>query len=192
MRVNSQLDSTGNVFDLSRVLERVRVDERPVSKPRARIIDDFEGEVFDTSKRWPLGGFAPMTRISTSFGEVHAIALRPGDAVRTAQGEYKKIVWLDRVILDEQFLSGMPDANPMRITADAFGRGLPAADVMLSPRQLLSRNPRLDIQTATEIADLGRRPGVFRQPETGLSYTMFHVGEPADILCEGLVVRVEP
>lgn len=189
---------------MSRVIKRVRTPDRVLSlteevkASRVRSIplfddDDPRGQTPVVSdKPWPLPGFAPMTRISTSFGEVHAVALRKGDLLRTARGEFKPIVWLDRVILDERFLTGLPDAHPVRITADAFGRGLPKVDVMISPRQLMAANPRLSIGPECEAASLLERPGVYRQPETGLSYTMFHLGEPADVICEGLAIRIEP
>ena len=33
--------------------------------------------------KWSLPGFGPMTRISTSFGEMHAQTLRERDVIRT-------------------------------------------------------------------------------------------------------------
>ena len=38
-------------------------------------------------EQWPLPGLAPMTRVRTSFGDVHAIALRKGDEVLLRSGE---------------------------------------------------------------------------------------------------------
>lgn len=202
MTLSRQSRDVNSAFDMSRVLERVR---RPSVRP-SLIVDNTQQEAMqaavdkiesdaDVQVRtdvWPLPGFAPMTRISTSFGDVHAIALRKGDLIRTARGEIKPIVWLDRVILDDRFLNDMPDSNPIKITADAFGRGLPKVDVMMSPRQKFGLNSRLPLEAETEAADLLSRPGVYRQPETGLSYTMFHLGEPADVLCEGLAIRITP
>lgn len=190
MRTNSRsLEESGldSEFDMTRVLARVRVPSRVPNQKPSLVVDNEPSD-----QKWPLPGFAPMTRITTSFGAVHAAALRKGDLVRTSNNEFKPIEWLDRVILDEHFLSGLPDANPIRIPADSFGRGLPKVDVMVSPRQLIGQNPRVSLTPGTEAADLLSRPGIFRQPETGLSYTMFHLGEPAEVICEGLVVRVEP
>ena len=192
-------------FDLGRLMNRLANTSRVPSRKPSLIVDNTVSadmkaslakiEANETEPRsdvWPLPGFAPMTRIATSFGDVHAIALRKGDLIRTARGEIKPIVWLDRVILDDRFLNDMPDANPVKITADAFGRGLPKVDVMMSPRQVIGLNSRLTVDEGTEASDLLSRPGIFRMPETGLSYTMFHLGEPADVLCEGIAVRVNP
>ena len=142
--------------------------------------------------RWPLPGIAPMTRIRTSFGEVHAIALRKGDLVKTRSGDFRPIVWLDRVKLDEKFLSGMPDAHPVMLKAGSAGSNCPSRDIMLSPRQQIAPTPQLRLNGACEAADLLSRPGVMRRPETGLSYTMFHLGEPAEVFCEGMLIRVSP
>ena len=133
-----------------------------------------------------------MTRVKTSFGDVHAVALRVGDLVRTRDGDYRPIVWLNRVLLDEQFLAEKTDSNPVRIAAGALGRSLPMADVVVSPRQQICKDPSLGVNERREAADLTSKPGVLRQRETGMSYTMFHVGEPAEIECEGMFLLFEP
>lgn len=138
---------------------------------------------------WPLPGLAPMTRVRTDFGDVHAVALRKGDRVLTKDGEYKPIVWLTRLMLDEQFLADKPDANPVEIAAGSFGGGAPAARMMVSPRQVICGERFGTLRESSQAADLIMRPGIRRQRETGLSYTLMHVGEPADIYCEGLFLH---
>lgn len=142
--------------------------------------------------RWVLPGFAPMTRITTSFGEVHAQALRERDLVRTKSGRFMPIVWLDRIRLDGDFLALHPDAQPIAIREGALGRGLPKNEIMLSPRQVIAAAPGVIAGPDRTAADLLNRPGVFRRPETGLTYTMFHLGEPAVVFCEGVPVHVSP
>ena len=73
--------------------------------------------------RWPLPGLAPMTRVKTIFGDVHAIALRKGDEVLTRSGEYKPIVWLNRVLLDPEFLAQKPDSQPVVVQFEAAAIG---------------------------------------------------------------------
>lgn len=144
------------------------------------------------SERWPLPGLAPMTRVRTSFGDVHAVALRKGDLVRTRNGQFKQIVWLNRVMLDESFLSEKPDSNPIRIQPGAVAKGVPTSEVMVSPRQLICAGPAASASMRREAADLMARPGVTRHRETGLSYTMFHLGEPAEVQCDGVYMVFEP
>ena len=133
-----------------------------------------------------------MTRITTSFGEVHAQALRVRDLVKTKSGGFRPIVWLDRVLLEEEFLRRHADAHPVLIRANALGRGLPKADVMLSPRQPISAMQNQLSGTARTAADLLSRPGVFRKAELTVTYTLFHCGEPELVMCERLWVGVSP
>lgn len=161
---------------------------RPLSsevQPTPEMAEDVEG-------RWPLPGLAPMTRVETSFGKVHAVALRKGDPVKTRNGEFRKIVWLNRVLLDQSLLNEKPDANPVLISAGSLGNAAPAKDVMVSPRQLFCPGPKDSLESPAEAATLESRSGVNRQKETGLSYTMFHLGEPAEVECEGVFLLFEP
>jgi hypothetical protein len=141
---------------------------------------------------WTLPGFAPLTRITTSFGEVHAQALRERDLVRTRSGEFKPIRWIDRIVLDEDYLRRHPDALPVLIRANSLGRGLPKADVMLSPRQPVAPALNQLPGNARTAADLLSRPGVYRKAENAITYTLFHLGAPDYVMTEKLWVHVAP
>ncbi len=143
----------------------------------------------DGIERWPLPGLAPMTRVRTNFGDVHAVALRKGDQVLTRAGEYKPIVWVNRIMLDEHILNLKPDSNPISIAPGALGPSAPGQEILVSPRQVVVADEASSLSSAREAAMLISRPGVRRLYETGLSYTMFHVGEAADIYCEGLYLH---
>lgn len=149
-------------------------------------------KVQDKPLVWTLPGFGPMSRVTTSFGDVHAQALRLRDLVRTKSGEFKPIVWLDRLVLEEEFLHRHPDALPVLIRAHALGRGLPRADLALSPRQPVSPVANRLPTSARTAADLLQRPGVFRKAETTVTYTLFHCGEPQLVMAERLWVSVSP
>lgn len=137
-------------------------------------------------EQWPLPGLAPMTRVRTSFGDVHAIALRKGDEVLTRSGEYRAINWINRINLDEHVLRLKPDSNPVVIGAGALGPNAPASEIMVSPRQIVCDGAFCDER---EAAMLISKRGVRRITESELSYTMFHLGEDADVYCEGLFLR---
>ena len=141
---------------------------------------------------WTLPGFGPMTRISTSFGEVPAQALRVRDQIRTDQGTLKSVVWLDRLRLDSGFLSRMPDAHAVLIRAGALGNGLPKADVIVSPEQSLGLGRHAHDLKFVKAKELLGRPGVVRKPEEILTYTLFHCGESICVRTEGLWARVDP
>ncbi len=135
---------------------------------------------------WPLPGLAPMTRVRTSFGDVHAAALRKGDELLTRTGAFLPIVWLNRISLDEHVLNLKPDSNPIVLAAGALGPGAPATEIMVSPRQIICADDVSGLSRPREASMLISRHGVRRLRETSLSYTMLHVGEPAEIYCEGL------
>lgn len=135
---------------------------------------------------WPLPGLAPMTRVRTSFGDVHAAALRKGDELLTRNGKFLPIVWLNRISLDEHILNLKPDSNPIVLAPGALGAGAPANEIMVSPRQIICADDVSGLSRPREASMLISRPGVRRLRETSLSYTMLHVGEPAEIYCEGL------
>jgi len=77
--------------------------------------------------------YARGTRILTDRGEVAAEALRVGDNVVTASGVLRPIVWIGHRRVD---ISRHPDPAavwPVRVSAGAFGEGLPRRDLWLSP-----------------------------------------------------------
>ncbi len=73
------------------------------------------------------------TRILTARGEVEIEALRIGDLAITADGGSRPVVWIGHRRID---VSRHPDplaVRPVRVSANAFGAGLPHADLWLSP-----------------------------------------------------------
>ncbi len=144
------------------------------------------------STYWTTPGFGPMTRISTNFGAVPAQALRVRDMVRTDSGAYLPIVWLDRILLSEGFMSRHPEAMPVEMQAGAFGQGLPAQSIQLSPGQGLCPGADPSLMPNQEARELLDRPGTSRRPESIFTYTLFHLGQPAHVHCEGLWVHVCP
>ena len=167
--------------------ERLAQKERRL-KHAAAAVDEAADNGAARGEWWPLAGLAPMTRVKTIFGDVHAVALRTGDEVLTARGEYKPILWLNRVMLDAQFLTQKPDSQPVCIRGGALGSNNPEYDIMVSPRQKVQfRGARWE-----EAAALVGQPGIERFRETGLSYTMFHLGSVEDVVVEGALIRTSP
>lgn len=141
---------------------------------------------------WSLPGFGPMLRVVTSFGPVPAQALRQRDLVRTRSGEFRKVEWVDRMVLDEGFLKSVPSALPVLIRAGALGAGLPANDIVVSPEQMLCiAGPGVPPRHVVA-RELLNRPGVMRKPEQIFTYTRFHCGEPVEVQAEGLWLAANP
>lgn len=133
-----------------------------------------------------------MTRISASFGEVHALALRERDLVRTKSDGFLPILWLDRIKLDEEFLELHPDAQPVIVSAGSLGRDVPSKDICLSPGQSIASLPGHYSSTERTAFSLLELPGVFRKPETSITYTRFHLGKPVAVRSEGLWLANRP
>lgn len=197
MRALSRVRSTSRT---SRMIEGVHIKDKAPSEMADTERDpvspaEFADEQQSLKDRqgalelWPLPGLAPMTRVRTSFGDVHAIALRKGDKVLTKSGDYHAIEWVNRIMLDEHILNLKPDSNPVMVGTGAFGAGVPSQDIMVSPRQIFCADERSGLPKAREASMLLSRKGIRRVSETGLTYTMFHVGKTADVFCEGLFLR---
>ncbi|MDU8943083.1 Hint domain-containing protein [Ovoidimarina sediminis] len=174
------------------ILERVEnalANEPALQKPRTTT--RVNTRTPERQVRWNLPGFGPMTRISTSFGEVHAQALRKRDMIRTQSGQLKEIKFVDRVKLDAGFMKNVTDAQAILIRAGSLGDGLPKADVIVSPSQRVGMGRHGDVRFLKASELLGR-PGVVRKPEEIMTYTMFHCGEPVVARCEGLWMHIAP
>lgn len=143
-------------------------------------------------REWSLPGLCWNTNVTTSFGALPAQVLRLHDPLRLADGSVARIAWIDKIQLDEAFLSAYPDAQPVMIRAGALGGGQPSQDILVSPQQKLvvqGLNYNPELRMAREL--LGR-PGVFRQPQTVLTYYMFHCGQPAKISASGTTIVTAP
>ncbi|NGM37002.1 Hint domain-containing protein [Methylobacterium sp. DB0501] len=77
--------------------------------------------------------FADGTRIRTPGGEIAVERLRVGDRVVTATGAIRPIAWIGHRAFDGAGTALAHDRQPVRIRAGAFGPGLPARDLSLSP-----------------------------------------------------------
>ncbi|WP_407943502.1 Hint domain-containing protein [Methylobacterium sp. EM32] len=77
--------------------------------------------------------FSGGTRIRTSTGEIPVERLRVGDRVVTAEGRLRPITWIGHRHLAADAGALPHDRQPIRIRANAFGPGLPARDLRLSP-----------------------------------------------------------
>ena len=77
--------------------------------------------------------FAAGTLIRTTMGPVPVERLRPGLRAVTRLGEAAEMIWIGHRVVDCQHHPDPAAVCPVRINASAFGPGLPARDLMLSP-----------------------------------------------------------
>jgi hypothetical protein len=77
--------------------------------------------------------FAAGTLIRTTQGEIAVEALAQGDLVLTGGGEALPVIWIGSRHVDCARHPRPETVMPVRIQAHAFGRNLPARDLVLSP-----------------------------------------------------------
>lgn len=81
--------------------------------------------------------YAEGTRLATPRGEVAIEHLAVGDAVLTASGAVREVIWLGRRGVNCARHPRPWDIRPVRVMAGAFGPGLPRRDLLLSPDHAL-------------------------------------------------------
>lgn len=157
------------------------VPARTATQPAAR-----------TDRHWSLPGLCWNTSVMTSFGALPVQVLRKHDPLRLTDGAVARIAWFDKLQLDDAFLTAYPDAQPVLIRAGALGAGQPAQDMMVSPEQKLTAH-NANFSSELRLArDLIGRPGILRQPQTVLTYYMFHCDQPARISASGVSIYMAP
>jgi hypothetical protein len=87
--------------------------------------------------------FAEGTHIRTHRGEVAVQHLRIGDQVVSAFGGAPPIKWLGHRLVDCMRHPHPHDVMPVRVMRNAFGPGLPARDLLLSPDHAVYADSRL-------------------------------------------------
>jgi probable HAF family extracellular repeat protein len=81
--------------------------------------------------------YCPGTAVRTEAGEAAIETLAIGDRVVVGNGAVRAIRWIGRRSYSTRFLRGRPDLLPVRITAGAFGAGLPHTDLLVSPKHAM-------------------------------------------------------
>lgn len=106
----------------------------PVLNPRGDLTLDREAGATATAASERVACFAAGTWIATMRGHVAVELVHPGDQVGTLlSGNPAKVIWVGRRIVDCTRHPEPTKVWPVRISTDAFGRGMPATDLFLSP-----------------------------------------------------------
>ncbi len=143
-------------------------------------------------RSWTLPGLCWNARVTTSFGALPVQVLRNFDPLRLVDGTVLRVTWVDKIQLDEGFLSAFPDAQPVLIRAGALGQGQPAQDILVSPHQKIAVQGASFTAELRLARDLLGRPGILRHPQTMLTYYLFHCGQPAKVAVDGLSLHMAP
>jgi len=128
--------------------------------------------------------FAAGTRIATQAGPVAVEDLRQGDRVVSAFGGMAPVRWVGHRRIDCRRHPRPGDVWPVRVMAGAFGDGMPARDLFLSPDHAVFADGHL-----IPIRYLVNGATVAQVPRESVTY--FHVELPAHdvVLAEGLAAE---
>lgn len=121
-----------------------------------------DGEVHSTARLAPAtplfeSAFAALARgtvVQTDEGPVAVEDLVPGMRAETAPGGTETITWIGSMVLYPARVGQEPLSSALtRVTAEAFGVGRPAQDVVLGPyARLFLHGARLQARTGAEMA----------------------------------------
>lgn len=123
----------------------------------------------------PVICFAAGTPIGTPDGPRRVEAIRPGDPVLTDAGPVE-VVWSGANHVGADEMRARPEMRPVTIRAGAFGPGVPAADLTLSPdHRLLFTGARVEMMTGHDgvlvAAKFLTGPGIRRPlPDHGVTW----------------------
>ena len=183
---NKAMNNEAETFDVERFLvenDLTHAAQTPVAPTKPPV---------SQPKKWDAPGFHGKARVSTTFRDLPIMGLRLRDKVRTISGEYKAVQWIDELRFDDTFLTGFPNAQPIRIGRGALGSNSPETDVMFSPAQKLVLKKGWNNSVTKTASELLQRPNVFRAHLPCLSYFLFHCGGADVVLVEGVWCHVAP
>ncbi len=131
-----------------------------------------------------LACFGEGTRIATIRGEVPIEQLRAGDRAVLAAGGTREIVWIGHRSIDVSRHPNAADIMPVCVLAGAFGEGVPARDLLLSPDHAVFADgvliPVMQLVNGTSIRKVRR---------DRISYWHVELDSHDVILAEGLAVE---
>jgi hypothetical protein len=125
--------------------------------------------------------FHAGTRIATPDGSALVEDLRVGDLVSTASGGARPVVWVGRRRVDCTRHPRPELVHPVRISAGAFGRGLPSRDLLLSPDHAVFADGVL-----IPVKRLVNGASVAVEPSARVDYLHIELDRHDVVLAEGL------
>lgn len=137
-----------------------------------------------------LRGLGASVRVETDFGLVPVMLLRPRDRLVTVGGGFVRLKSVHKTAFDADVLTAHPGATAVTIEAGVFGSGLPRQTVSVAPHQKIAGDPlRKGGDTVVAEECIGH-PGVTRAAPDETVYHVLTCESPAQILAEGLAIRV--
>ncbi len=140
-----------------------------------------------------LGAYAPVcfatgTLIRTRRGEIAVEALRVGDMAVTASGALRPIIWIGNREITAEGPALPFHQQPVRVSAGAFGHGLPVRDLFLSPGHpvLVGADADNEGGVLVPVMCLINGTTVVRTPRARVTYWHVELDAHDILLAEGL------
>ncbi|SFV14977.1 Hint domain-containing protein [Methylobacterium sp. 174MFSha1.1] len=132
--------------------------------------------------------FVTGSRLRTLRGEVAVEDLRVGDRAVTASGALRPVIWIGHRDLDGAGTALPRQQQPIRIRAGAFGPGLPARDLLLSPGHPVLVGADADGEGGhlVPIMCLINGTSIVREPVAAVTYWHVELDAHDVLLAEGL------
>ncbi|MEM0946278.1 MAG: Hint domain-containing protein [Pseudomonadota bacterium] len=137
-----------------------------------------------------LLGLEASVRVETDFGPVPVMLLRPRDRLRTVGGGFVRLASVKKTAFDTDLLKAHPAATAVRIEEGVFGSGLPRQTVCVAPHQTIAGDPLRKGNETVVAEDCVGHPGVTRATVEETVYHVLTCESSAQILAEGLAIRV--
>lgn len=141
---------------------------------------------------WSLPGFGAGARVSTSFGHVPVEALRLRDEIRTSEGRFLRVQYIDTVRLDRRFLLTHADAHPIEIHKNGLGPSIPNRTILVSGCQKIRSPKRFDQMSGRMAKNYVGQNNVTHKFHGYFTYYVFHCGQPCIASVDGLWVNLDP
>ncbi|WP_455977760.1 Hint domain-containing protein [Methylorubrum populi] len=136
----------------------------------------------------PIVCFVTGTKIRTKRGEVAVEDLRVGDFAVTASGALRPITWIGHREITAEAGSLPFHQQPVHVRAGAFGHGLPARDLFLSPGHpvLVGADADNEGGVLVPVMCLINGTSITREPRATVTYWHVELDAHDILLAEGL------
>lgn len=140
--------------------------------------------------------YSAGTMVAAENGQVAVEDIRVGDMLKSVDGEFKPVRWIESRRIEKAELDANPNLRPVVITAGALGNGLPKRDLVVSRQhRIMVRSDLTKLLTGSQEAlipaiKLTQLPGIYVD-ESAESVHYFHIllDEHDAIYAEGTVAE---
>ena len=171
----------------SALLQRIAAQvAKPVPASPIPAVDPAPTVEAEPLKSWDFAGFSAKSRILTSFGHVPMEALRRRDPVKTFDGRFLEVEFVDEIRLDRRYLIDHPEAQPILLPRHSLGGSSPTTEMFVSGAQRIRSTDRVQSSQSVKAEDMVGRSGIMRKSHGYFTYYHFHCAEACTVFIDGV------